>query len=548
MKFIFVVGGSISSLGKGIFSSSLASLLQEYGYKVRIRKLDPYLNVDAGTMNPAEHGEVFVTCDGAEADLDLGYYERHTSLRLTSQDTITSGKIYSSVINQERAGDYKGKTVQFIPHVTNEIQHMIKQGLQNEDFVICEIGGTVGDMEINPFLEAVRQFRSKNKGEVCLIHLAYIPYLPKSDEIKTKLAQNSFKHLLSLGLKTDILICRGMRALEKENIAKLEMYCDLEQDMIISLPDQEVVFQVPLVLEKERLIQNIERFFQMPEKKRLLAKSNWEKINDLVNNTSKTVRIAIVAKYVLNKDSYKSLEDVLNHAGIHQGIEVITTHVVAQDLEKINDEEFTKILKNFDAIIVPGGYGYTGVEGKLRTIKYARENNIPFFGICYGMQLSVIEGYRNLLNQKNATSEELSEQQNTNNIVEFIEEWQEKGKTYFGSRQDEKIGGTSRLGEHSIVISGAESDSIIQRVYDSENVIKERHRHRFGVKVSKIKALAEFGYVVTGHSEDKNLVEVLEIKGHRWFLGVQYHPEFNSTLFKPSKIFMSFVQEAGKNK
>ncbi len=548
MKFIFVVGGSISSLGKGIFSSSLASLLQEYGYKVRIRKLDPYLNVDAGTMNPAEHGEVFVTFDGAEADLDLGYYERYTSLKLTSLDTITSGKIYSSVINQERAGDYNGKTVQFIPHVTNEIQHMIQKGLTDEDFVICEIGGTVGDMEINPFLEAVRQFRSKNRGDVCLIHLAYIPYLPKSDEIKTKLAQNSFKQLLSLGLKTDLLICRGIKPLEKENIAKLEMYCDLDKDMIVSLADQSVIFRVPLVLEKAKLVQNIEKFFQMPKKERLFGESNWEKINKMVKESSKTVCVAMVAKYVLNKDSYKSLEDVLNHAGIHQGIKVVITHVVAQDLEKLNDEDFAKVFENFDAIVVPGGYGQNGVEGKLRTIQYVRENNIPFLGICYGMQLAVIEGYRNLLNQKDATSEEWSGKQSDSNAVEFIEEWQENGIKYFGSRQNEKIGGTSRLGEHSIVVSRAPKGSIVKSIYAEDKVIKERHRHRFGVKVSKIKALEKFDYTITGYSEDENLLEILELKNHRWFLGVQYHPEFNSTLFKPHKIFMNFIQEVGKDK
>ncbi len=548
MKFIFVVGGSISSLGKGIFSSSLASLLQEYGYKVRIRKLDPYLNVDAGTMNPAEHGEVFVTFDGAETDLDLGYYERYTSLKLTSLDTITSGKIYSSVINQEREGNYKGKTVQFIPHVTNEIQDMIKKDLKDEDFVICEIGGTVGDMEINPFLEAVRQFRSKNRGDVCLIHLAYIPYLPKSDEIKTKLAQNSFKQLLSLGLKTDILICRGMKALEKEHIAKLEMYCDLDKDMIISLPDQPVIFRVPLVLENAKLIHNIQKFFQLPEKKRLCSKNNWEEINKLVANTSKTVNIAIVAKYILNKDSYKSLEDVLGHAGIHQGIKVITSNVAAQDLEKMSDEELHENLKSFDAIVVPGGYGETGVNGKIKTIKYARENNIPFLGICYGMQLSVIEAYQNLLNKKDTTSEEWSEKQGDFNVVEFIKEWEENGIKHSGFRQDEKIGGTSRLGEHSIIISEAPKESIIKKIYEGENIIKERHRHRFGVKRSKIKALENFGYVVTGYSEDKNWLEVLELEGHRWFLGVQYHPEFNSTVFEPNKIFINFVKEAGRDK
>jgi len=536
-RYIFVTGGVVSSLGKGLTSASLASLLQLRGYKIRIRKLDPYLNVDPGTMNPFQHGEVFVTDDGAETDLDIGHYERFTGIAATKSDNITTGGIYSDIIKKERKGDYLGGTVQVVPHVTDLIKKFISNNVNNEDFIICEIGGTVGDIESLPFLEAIRQFSNDvGRKNSLFIHLTLVPYLKASGELKTKPTQHSVKELRSLGIQPDIIICRSEKNIPTKERKKISLFCNVDFKNVIETVDVKTIYEAPISFYKEKLDHRVLSYFDIKSKK-LPNLSKWKSITSNVLGARKNVNIGIIGKYVNLKDAYKSLDEALAHGGISNNLKVNLTRIDSENLKVQNIE---KLLQKVTGVLIPGGFGKRGSEGKIAAIKYARLNNIPFFGICFGMQMAVIESARNLLNIKNASTSEFGD--NCTAVVGLLEEWQKGNKTFKGSKKN--LGGTMRLGLYDAVLK---KNSLISKIYSAKK-IKERHRHRYEVNLKYQSQFEKKGLIFSGLSPDGSLPETIELKNHPWFIGVQFHPEFKSRPFTPHPLFSSFIKAASKIK
>ena len=534
-RFIFVTGGVVSSLGKGLSSASLAYLLQSRGYKVRLRKLDPYLNVDPGTMSPFQHGEVFVTDDGAETDLDLGHYERFTGVSAKKSDNITTGKIYNDVLKKERKGKYLGKTVQVIPHITDRIKEFIKNDSSKEDFVICEIGGIVGDIESLPFVEAIRQFANDiGKKNALFIHLTLVPYLKSSDEIKTKPTQHSVKELRSIGIQPDIIICRSERPIPLEHRKKISLFCNVDIKNVIETVDVKTIYEAPISFAKEKLDIQVLNYFKLRSKKSVNL-NPWRKITKIILQTKKSVNIAIIGKYVDLKDAYKSLDEALTHGGIENNVKV---NLIRIDSEKLKVSEIKSKLKNISGILIPGGFGKRGTDGKIDAIKYARINKIPFLGICYGMQMAIIEFARNKLNLSKATSSEFDKKGLP--IIGLINEWVKDGKIIKGTDID--LGGTMRLGSYEAKLK---KNSKINKIY-GKNFIKERHRHRYEVNINYKEKFEKKGMYFSGLSPNGMLPEIIELKNHPWFIGVQFHPEFRSRPLAPHPLFSSFIK-ASKN-
>ena len=536
MHYVFITGGVASSLGKGIASASLASLLQLRNFKVRIRKLDPYLNVDPGTMSPYQHGEVFVTDDGAETDLDLGHYERFTNQSAKKSDSISSGKIYSNVLTKERKGDYLGSTIQVIPHVTNEIKLFINSDLNNEEIVIYEIGGTVGDIESLPFLEAIRQIRNDRSISSALIHMTYVPYLSSAGELKTKPTQHSVKELLNAGIQPDIIMCRCEKKIDQDALEKISLFCNVKKESVIPALNANSIYEVPSLYSKAGLDSSLLKHLEYNVEKYPLNLKPWNKVLEKINKSKSKVIIGVVGKYTNLKDSYKSLIEALIHGGIANEIEV--------EINWINSEEsksntIKNELKKIDGLLIPGGFGYRGVEGKIQAIQYARENNIPFFGICLGMQLAVIEIARNLMNLSEANSTEFKR---TNTpIVSLMTEWINNDKIEKRNLNSNK-GGTMRLGAYKALLK---EGSKINSIYKSKEII-ERHRHRYEVDSFFTKGFEKQGFEFTGMSPDNILPEVLESKNLKWFIGVQFHPELKSRPFNPHPLFSSFIKASVK--
>jgi len=536
-RYVFVTGGVVSSLGKGLSSASLAALLQLRGFKVRIRKLDPYLNVDPGTMNPFQHGEVFVTDDGAETDLDIGHYERFTGISATQSDNITTGGIYSDIIKKERKGDYLGGTVQVVPHVTDKIKKFISHNVKDEDFIICEIGGTVGDIESLPFLEAIRQFSNDiGKKNSLFVHLTLVPYLKASGELKTKPTQHSVKELRSLGIQPDIIVCRSEKKIPIAERKKISLFCNVSINSVIETVDVRTIYEAPISFHKENFDQQVLSYFNVKSKKSPNL-TKWKNITAKVLGSRRDVNIGIIGKYVNLKDAYKSLDEALVHGGISNDVKVNLTRI---DSENLKVESIKTTLKNLSGVLIPGGFGKRGSEGKIAAIKYARLNNIPFFGICFGMQMAVIEAARNLLNIKNASTSEFGN--NCTPVVGLLEEWQKGKKRIKGSEKD--LGGTMRLGLYEAILK---NNSLISKIYSSKK-IKERHRHRYEVNIKYKNDFEKKGLIFSALSPDGSLPETIELINHPWFVGVQFHPEFRSRPFTPHPLFSSFIKAAKINK
>ena len=533
MKLIFVTGGVVSSLGKGIVTASLASLLRSRGVKLKIRKLDPYLNVDPGTMSPYQHGEVYVTDDGYETDLDLGHYERFTDITCSKNDSISSGKIYSTILAKERRGEYLGSTVQVIPHVTEEIKKSITKSSHKDDVIICEIGGTVGDIESLPFLEAIRQFKNESQFDTLLIHLTLLPYIETSGEVKTKPTQHSVKELLNSGIQPDVIVCRSNQKISKEEIQKISLFCNVPSNAVIPSYDVNSIYQVPQLLSKSKLDDLVIKKLKIkPIKAKNLTV--WENFEILESKTKEDLKIFIIGKYVHLKDSYKSLYEAIYHAGIHNQANVMIKWI---DSETINKKNVNELLKSASGILIPGGFGNRGIPGKLEAIKFARENNVPFLGICLGMQLTIIEYVRNVIRLKNSGSSEFGKYKN--NIISLMTEWNLKNKKIKRSKEND-LGATMRLGAYSCFIK---KNSLASKIY-RKKMISERHRHRYEVN-PKFKSIIERGDLIfSGFSKDKKLLEIVENKNHKWFLAVQYHPELKSKPFKPHPIFLSFIKNS----
>ena len=533
MKLIFVTGGVVSSLGKGIVTASLASLLRSRGVKLKIRKLDPYLNVDPGTMSPYQHGEVYVTDDGYETDLDLGHYERFTDITCSKNDSISSGKIYSTILAKERRGEYLGSTVQVIPHVTEEIKKSITKSSHKDDVIICEIGGTVGDIESLPFLEAIRQFKNESQFDTLLIHLTLLPYIETSGEVKTKPTQHSVKELLNSGIQPDVIVCRSNQKISKEEIQKISLFCNVPSNAVIPSYDVNSIYQVPQLLSKSKLDDLVIKKLKIkPIKAKNLTV--WENFEILESKTKEDLKIFIIGKYVHLKDSYKSLYEAIYHAGIHNQANVMIKWI---DSETINKKNVNELLKSASGILIPGGFGNRGIPGKLEAIKFARENNVPFLGICLGMQLTIIEYVRNVIRLKNSGSSEFGKYKN--NIISLMTEWNLKNKKIKRSKEND-LGATMRLGAYTCFIK---KNSLASKIY-RKKMISERHRHRYEVN-PKFKSIIERGDLIfSGFSKDKKLLEIVENKNHKWFLAVQYHPELKSKPFKPHPIFLSFIKNS----
>jgi len=533
VKLIFVTGGVVSSLGKGIVTASLASLLRSRGVKLKIRKLDPYLNVDPGTMSPYQHGEVYVTDDGYETDLDLGHYERFTDITCSKNDSISSGKIYSTILAKERRGEYLGSTVQVIPHVTEEIKKSIIKSSHTDDVIICEIGGTVGDIESLPFLEAIRQFKNESQFDTLLIHLTLLPYIETSGEVKTKPTQHSVKELLNSGIQPDVIVCRSNQKISKEEIQKISLFCNVPSNAVIPSYDVKSIYQVPQLLSKSKLDDLVIKKLKI----RSVKPKNltvWENFEILESKTKEDLKIFIIGKYVHLKDSYKSLYEAIYHAGIHNQANVIIKWI---DSETINKKNVKELLKSASGILIPGGFGNRGIPGKLEAIKFARENNVPFLGICLGMQLTIIEYVRNVIKLKNSGSSEFGKYRN--NIISLMTEWNLNNKKIKRSKEND-LGATMRLGSYPCYIK---KNTLASKVY-RKKMISERHRHRYEVN-PKFKPTIEKGDLIfSGFSKDKKLLEIVENKNHKWFLAVQYHPELKSKPFKPHPIFLSFIKNS----
>ena len=538
-RFIFITGGVVSSLGKGLASAALGALLQARGYSVRLRKLDPYLNVDPGTMSPFEHGEVFVTDDGAETDLDLGHYERFTGVSARMTDSVSSGRIYSNVLEKERRGNYLGKTIQVIPHVTDEIKDFIKIGEDEVDFMLCEIGGTVGDIEGLPFFEAIRQFsQDKQRGECIFMHLTLLPFVKASGELKTKPTQHSVKELRSIGISPDILVCRSEGSIPQKEREKLALFCNVRPESVISAQDLNSIYEAPISYHQEGLDQAVLDAFNItPAPKPDLSK--WEDVKDRLNNPEGHVNVAIVGKYTQLEDAYKSIAEALTHGGMANRLEVKIKWVDAETFEKEDPEIH---LSGFHAILVPGGFGERGTEGKIMAAKFAREHKIPYLGICLGMQTAVIESARNMAGISNAGSEEFDHEAGKRRfepIIYHLKEWVQGNHKVSRNVEDDK-GGTMRLGAYSAVLA---EGSNVAKVYNSTD-IEERHRHRYEVDINYRKELEKNGLIFSGMSPDGRLPEIVELSDHPWFIGVQFHPELKSKPFDPHPLFRDFIRAA----
>ena len=538
-RFIFITGGVVSSLGKGLASAALGALLQARGYSVRLRKLDPYLNVDPGTMSPFEHGEVFVTDDGAETDLDLGHYERFTGVSARMTDSVSSGRIYSNVLEKERRGNYLGKTIQVIPHVTDEIKDFIKIGEDEVDFMLCEIGGTVGDIEGLPFFEAIRQFsQDKQRGECIFMHLTLLPFVKASGELKTKPTQHSVKELRSIGISPDILVCRSEGSIPQKEREKLALFCNVRPESVISAKDLNSIYEAPISYHHEGLDQAVLDAFNItPAPKPDLSK--WEDVKDRLNNPEGHVNVAIVGKYTQLEDAYKSIAEALTHGGMANRLEVKIKWVDAETFEKEDPEIH---LSGFHAILVPGGFGERGTEGKIMAAKFAREHKIPYLGICLGMQTAVIESARNMAGISNAGSEEFDHEAGKRRfepIIYHLKEWVQGNHKVSRNVEDDK-GGTMRLGAYSAVLA---EGSNVAKVYNSTD-IEERHRHRYEVDINYRKELEKNGLIFSGMSPDGRLPEIVELSDHPWFIGVQFHPELKSKPFDPHPLFREFIKAA----
>lgn len=531
-KFIFVTGGVVSSLGKGIAASSLGALLQARGYSVRLRKLDPYLNVDPGTMSPFQHGEVYVTEDGTETDLDLGHYERFTGVSAKASDSTTTGKIYSAVLAKERRGDYLGATIQVVPHIIDEIKSFIISDLTNEDFVICEIGGTVGDIEGLPFLEAIRQLSNDlGRENTLFVHLTLVPYIAAAGELKTKPTQHSVKDLLSFGIQPDILLCRSDRTIPEESKRKLGLFCNVRPERVIEAKDIDTIYQVPVSYHQEGLDLQVCRYFNL-ETKKDIDLSKWSNIVQRIHTPDGQINIAIVGKYVSLLDAYKSLSEALFHAGIANNVRVNISWLDAEEVDSLEDS-----LMGVHGILVPGGFGERGIDGKLKAIQIAREKKIPYFGICFGMQLAVIEASRNLLGLKDASSTEFGPTPSP--VIGLMTEWMD-GKILQQRTQEGNLGGTMRLGSYPCSLK---EGSLARKIYGASSIY-ERHRHRYEVNMTYSDKLKDAGLDFTGLSPDGQLPEIVEFQGHPWFIGVQFHPELKSRPFEPHPLFVSFVAAA----
>ena len=538
-RFIFITGGVVSSLGKGLASAALGALLQARGYSVRLRKLDPYLNVDPGTMSPFEHGEVFVTDDGAETDLDLGHYERFTGVSARMTDSVSSGRIYSNVLEKERRGNYLGKTIQVIPHVTDEIKDFIKIGEDEVDFMLCEIGGTVGDIEGLPFFEAIRQFsQDKQRGECIFMHLTLLPFVKASGELKTKPTQHSVKELRSIGISPDVLVCRSEGSIPQKEREKLALFCNVRPESVISAKDLNSIYEAPISYHREGLDQAVLDAFNItPAPKPDLSK--WEDVKDRLNNPEGHVNVAIVGKYTQLEDAYKSIAEALTHGGMANRLEVKINWVDAETFEKEDPEIH---LSGFHAILVPGGFGERGTEGKIMAAKFAREHKIPYLGICLGMQTAVIESARNMAGISNAGSEEFDHEAGKRRfepIIYHLKEWVQGNHKISRNVEDDK-GGTMRLGAYSAVLA---EGSNVAKVYNSTD-IEERHRHRYEVDINYRKELEKNGLIFSGMSPDGRLPEIVELSDHPWFIGVQFHPELKSKPFDPHPLFRDFIKAA----
>ncbi len=538
-RFIFITGGVVSSLGKGLASASLGALLQARGYKVRLRKLDPYLNVDPGTMNPTQHGEVFVTDDGAETDLDLGHYERFTGVNARRSDSVTTGQIYSTLLTKERRGDYLGGTVQVIPHVTDLIKEFILRDTEGEDFVLCEIGGTVGDIEGQPFLEAIRQLGWElGKERVMYVHLTLVPYIAAARELKTKPTQHSVKELRMIGIQPDILLCRADREIPLSERRKIALFCNIREDSVIQALDVSSIYEVPRRYSEQGFDTQVLKIFGI-DYQGVPDLTKWDNILNRVNNPHGEVTVAMVGKYAGTGDVYKSLTESLAHAGIANQVKVNIRWIDAGGFE---NNDVAGILSDVDAILVPGGFGERGVEGKIAAIRYAREMNKPYLGICFGMQLAVIEYARNVLGIKDATSSEFG-RQNTKDprgaLVGIMTEWQ-RGENLEKRSSDSDLGGTMRLGAYDCKIA---PDSLAEKIYDATK-ISERHRHRYEVNLAYRDEFEKSGLIFSGISPAGDLPEIIELKNHPWFVGVQFHPELKSRPFAPHPLFASFIKAA----
>jgi CTP synthase len=533
-RFIFITGGVVSSLGKGIASAALAALLQARGYKVRMRKLDPYLNVDPGTMSPYQHGEVYVTDDGAETDLDLGHYERFTGVAARKTDNVTTGRIYDTVIRKERRGDYDGGTVQVIPHVTDEIKEFIGSDIQDEDFVLCEIGGTVGDIESLPFLEAIRQFGNEVGPERALfVHLTLLPYIPTAGELKTKPTQHSVKELLSVGIQAGILVCRADRPIPEGERRKIALFCNIRPERVIAALDVDSIYQVPISYHEEGFDTQVLNYFGLPVAGEPDL-SRWSGIMRKVRQPEGEVTIAVVGKYTKLLDSYKSLSEALMHGGLANNVKVKLEWI---DAEVFEQEGAVQQLEDVHGILVPGGFGVRGTEGKIRAAQFARERKVPYFGICFGMQMAVIEAARNLAGIVDAGSTELGRPGNP--VVGLMTEWVQGNRTEKRIAEGD-LGGTMRLGAYPAMLTPG---SRVADIYDATR-IEERHRHRYEVNVYYRERLEAVGMCFSGLSPDGELPEIVELADHPWFIGVQFHPELKSKPFEPHPLFASFIRAA----
>ncbi|HHE6468746.1 TPA: glutamine hydrolyzing CTP synthase [Providencia rettgeri] len=535
-NYIFVTGGVVSSLGKGIAAASLAAILEARGLNVTIMKLDPYINVDPGTMSPTQHGEVFVTEDGAETDLDLGHYERFIRTKMTRRNNFTTGRVYSEVLRKERRGDYLGATIQVIPHITNEIKDRIIRGGEGHDVVLVEVGGTVGDIESLPFLEAIRQMAAEVGRERTLyLHLTLVPYLAAAGEVKTKPTQHSVKELLSIGIQPDVLICRSDRVIPANERAKIALFCNVPEKAVISLKDVDSIYKIPALLKSQGLDEYICNRFRIDAPEANL--SEWEQVIYEEANPAGEVTIGMVGKYVELPDAYKSVIEALKHGGLKNRLTVNIKLIDSQDIETRGVE----LLKDLDAILVPGGFGERGVEGKILTAQYARENKIPYLGICLGMQVALIEFARNVANMADANSTEFKADCKYP-VVALITEWRDEEGNLEVRSEESDLGGTMRVGGQPCHLVNS---SLVREMYGSETII-ERHRHRYEVNNLLLKRIEEAGLKIAGRSVDNKLVEIIENPNHPWFVACQFHPEFTSTPRDGHPLFAGFVKAAGK--
>ncbi|WP_322889728.1 MULTISPECIES: CTP synthase [unclassified Yoonia] len=538
-RYIFITGGVVSSLGKGLASAALGALLQARGFSVRLRKLDPYLNVDPGTMSPFEHGEVFVTDDGAETDLDLGHYERFTGVPARQTDSVSSGRIYSTVLEKERRGDYLGKTIQVVPHVTNEIKEFLKIGEDEVDFMLCEIGGTVGDIEGLPFFEAIRQFsHDKKRGQCIFMHLTLLPYLAASGELKTKPTQHSVKELQSIGIAPDILVCRSEHPIPEKEREKIALFCNVRKESVVAAYDLKSIYEAPLAYHEQGLDQAVLDAFDIsPAPAPNLAM--WHDVYDRIHNPEGHVKIAIVGKYTQLEDAYKSIAEALTHGGMANRVKVKIEWV---DAELFDRADAAPYLEGYHAILVPGGFGERGTEGKIKAAQFAREKKIPYLGICLGMQMAVIEAARNVAGLAKAGSEEFDHEAGEKRfepVVYHLKEWVQ-GNHKVARKTDDDKGGTMRLGAYSATLT---EGSRVAAIYGS-TTIEERHRHRYEVDIKYRERLEAGGLLFSGMSPDGKLPEIVEWKDHPWFIGVQFHPELKSKPFAPHPLFADFVRAA----